>query len=128
MNRQMGRRQQLAQTYIKEHISRCPICKNRQPEWAFSYTEFLQDRNIQYKCSRCGCVLSTDYGDLKGVGGTVLTDFLRGNANYDAMVRSVYGKKKGVVYVRILDPGTCAEAAAHKGKEFPLEELKEMFW
>lgn len=128
IRRTVKRGQESAQEYIQKYISRCPVCKDPEPGWKFSHVEFLQDRKIQYKCGCCGCILETGYEDLRGIRGNGITDFLKGAAGYDAMVRSVYRKKKGVIYVRILASGNQKKARNLEGKELTLEELKEMFW
>lgn len=122
------RRQAQAEAYVQENLRRCPICKTNPAEWTYDHVAVLEDRKVHCKCGSCGCVLSINYGDMRGVNGSAANEFLKGTASYDAMVRSVYGKKKGVTYVQILESGTCEAAEDTKGQEIPLEELKEMFW
>ncbi len=122
------RKQRLAEDYIKSHIARCPICKDRDVVWTFSHKAFLQDRSIGFECSSCHCKLSSSYGDLKGVNGSAFDSFIKGSASYDAMQRSVYGKKKGVHYIKIVEPGNKGVADEYVGREIPLDDLKEMFW
>ena len=122
------RQQQLAENYIKEHLSRCPLCKTADTEWTFEHTAFMRDKRVKATCSVCHCTISAAYGEMKGVMGNGITEFLQGAASYEAMVRSVYGKKKGVTYIKILNAGDSKKAEGYTQKEIPMEELKEMFW
>lgn len=45
------------------------------------------------------------------------------------MVRPIYGKKKGTVYVRVLDPGkNQIKKEKYEGVEIPLEEIEKKSW
>ena len=72
--------------------------------------------------------MSTAYGDMKGVSLNGLTDFLQGSLSYEAMIRPIYGKKKGITYVRIQDPGSNLIHKDYVGVEIPMDEIKEMSW
>lgn len=114
----------LAETYINEHISVCPICKSAEVNWTFTHFTFMQDKKVHCTCANCNCVLSIDYTDMPGVNGNSLNEFLKGAASYEKMVRAIYKKKPGVTYVRILEAGKCNEAQDIIGKEIPLDELR----
>ena len=128
MTRLNLRRRKMAENFVNEQMPRCPLCKTKEPDWTFEHTEFLQDKKVIYTCSSCHCRLSSNYGEMKGVFGESFSEFIQGAASYDAMVRSVYGKKKGVIYVNIVDTGENEKIEEYQGQEIPYMELKEMFW
>lgn len=128
MKRNDLKQQRLAEEFIREHLSRCPLCKTPNAEWTFEHTAFLRDKKIKATCGTCHCTISAAYGEMKGVQGNSVVEFLQGAASYDAMVRSVYGKKKGLTYIRIVDPGENERAAEYRDREIPMETLREMFW
>ena len=128
MNKPDPRQQGLAEAYIREHLPVCPLCKAPDPEWHFEHEVLMWEKRITYTCSVCRGRMSTAYSDMKGVNTNSLTDFLQGSMSYEAMVRPVYGKKKGIAYVRILDPGPNPIGQDRIGVEIPMKEIKEMNW
>lgn len=122
-------RQGLAEQYIREAIPVCPLCRTPDPRWQFTHTVQMWERRIEYTCSVCGGRMSTAYSDMKGININGLTDFLQGSLSYEAMVRPIYGKKKGTVYVRVLDPGkNQIKKEKYEGVEIPLEEIEKKSW
>lgn len=128
MNKPDPRQQELAENYIRDHLPSCPLCKVSDTEWHFEHKVLLWEKRIEYTCGACGGCMSTAYGDMKGVSLNGLTDFLQGSLSYEAMIRPIYGKKKGITYVRIQDPGSNLIHKDYVGVEIPMDEIKEMSW
>ena len=122
-----SRREQSLLAFAQVNLSRCPICRQKDVEWGTEYEEMDADLFLTLTCPHCGCALALSYMDLRGVSDSRVPAFLRTSGNYDAAIRSAYGKRKNVAYIRIRKAGSVPEAAPFEGKILPLDELKDAF-
>ena len=124
-----GRISGAAQAFVDTHFPVCPLCGGTRPAWALKYAADLADARVRFRCGCCGSVLSVTTADLSGFSKLtksknplVWAHTWQAQA-YNAVNKTLKGKKISQSYVRIEDIGAVKCCGYQIGQEVPLEEL-----
>ena len=100
----------IPQLFIDSNFPVCPICGSRNPGWTLRDTVEQAAARVMFRCSVCGCILSSSTADLSGMAASST-----GNADSNDF---------GTAYIRIESTGNAQAAKFNAGKELPIGELK----
>ena len=71
-----------------------------------------------FRCDKCEAIISASVPDVTGFGRTPLTSL--------GIAKALSGKKISTIYLRIDDVGCMQTTKLYEGKEFSIDELKEI--
>ena len=110
----------IPQSFIDRNLQVCPLCGTSHPHWGIDQKMQMKlEGNLYlFQCEQCKGVLSSPVPDVTRENNTILTTA--------GLIKKLSGKKNGVIYLRIYDAGNNADIKDKVGKEFTLQDLKQM--
>ena len=117
------------QGFIDKTFTKCPLCCNSAPDWTITQQTVMSLKGTLYlfKCSCCDGIISMSVPDVTSLangGKGFVANASVGLTNL--MVKASKGKKAGTVYAVIENVGKSGVTKECEGKEFELEQMKEM--
>lgn len=107
----------IPQKFIDNNFPKCPMCGTNEPHWTINQKMGWVNRYL-FKCSKCEAIISSSVPDVTGFGRSPLTTL--------GIAKALGGKKMSVIYMKVNEVGNMQTTKIHEGKEFTMEELKEM--
>ncbi|WP_066504632.1 hypothetical protein [Abyssisolibacter fermentans] len=107
----------IPQKFIDKNFYKCPMCGTTEPRWTIDQKMGWVNRYL-FKCSKCEAIISSSVPDVTGFGRTPFSTL--------GLAKAIGGKKMSVIYMKIEQVGNMQTTKLHEGKEFTIDELKEM--